>query len=86
MGVRKGEGGGGSMGSNDPPSPKRGHLHHWNFFFKLRTQPTSIFWYIPVRRMYRICSHFGPDMLTHLGTYYVDKFYDPECSYNLYHK
>ena len=24
--------GGGSMGSNDPPSPKRGHLHHWNFF------------------------------------------------------
>ena len=24
MGVRKG----GSMGSNDPPSPKRGHLHH----------------------------------------------------------
>ena len=28
MGVRKG----GSMGSNDPPpSPKRGHLHHWFF-------------------------------------------------------
>ena len=23
-------GGGGLMGSNDPPSPMRGHLHHWN--------------------------------------------------------
>ena len=55
-------------------------------FTHTHTQPTSNFWYIPVRRMYRICSHFGPDMLTHLGTYYVDKFYDPECSYNLYHK
>ena len=36
MGVRRGGGGGGggggSMGSNDPPSPKRGHLHHWILF------------------------------------------------------
>ena len=33
MGIRRGGGGGGwSMGLNDPPSPKRGHLHHWIFF------------------------------------------------------
>ena len=38
MGVRKG----GSMGSNDSPSPKRGHLHHWNFFFKSRSTLSTL--------------------------------------------
>ena len=34
-GRTQGGGGGGSMGSNDPPSPKRGHFHHWNFFSQI---------------------------------------------------
>ena len=65
---------------------KERHLRGCPSVYSQPTQPNSNFWYILVRRMYRICCHFGPNMLTRLGTYYVDKSYDPECSYNLYHK
>ena len=48
MGVRRG----GSTGSNDPPSPKRGHLHRWIFFFRFNSRTNRVVVLVHVRYRY----------------------------------